>query len=125
MYRILIVGLGGFLGAISRYLLSGCVHRVTGSTTFPWGTLCVNIAGCFILGFLGGLVDNREALTPEVRAFVFIGILGAFTTFSTFSYETLALFRDGQMLAGFINVGLSVLLGLGSVFVGYKLSDIF
>ncbi len=122
MWKIVIVGMGGFLGAVSRYLVSGWVHKWVPQATFPWGTLVVNLLGCFLLGLLGGLVDNRQLFTPEVRAFLLIGLLGAFTTFSTFSYETMAVLRDGQWVAGFANIGMSVVFGLLAVFLGYKLS---
>ena len=82
------------------------------------GTLAVNLTGCFVIGFLSQLADAREVFTPESRAFVFVGILGGFTTFSTFGNESINLFRGGENIYGFAYVGAHVLLGLGAVWLG-------
>ena len=116
------VGTGGFLGALARYGVSGVVHRIFAQTTFPVGTLTVNLAGCLLIGLLAGLAESRQVFGPEVRLFVMIGVLGGFTTFSTFGYETFALLRDGEYLRSIANVGLSVVLGLLLVWLGYALT---
>jgi len=118
MMKTLIVGTGGFLGAIARYGLSGLVHRFTGGL-FPLGTLAVNLIGCFVIGGLMSLVEDRQMLAPSTRLFLGIGFLGSFTTFSTFSYETVALMRHGSMRLAALNVGVSVILGLVAVAAGW------
>ncbi len=121
MPYILLVGCGGFLGSVARYLLSGWVQRLTENSFFPYGTMAVNITGCLIIGVLTGLAENRGILTPYTRAFLLIGMLGGFTTFSSFSYDTTALFRSGETLAAFANVSLQIILGLGATWLSYKL----
>ncbi len=118
MMKALIVGAGGFLGAITRYGLSGFVHRFA-SGLFPFGTLVVNLMGCFLIGGLMSLVEDRQLLAPGTRLFLAIGFLGSFTTFSTFSYETLELMRHGSMRLAAWNIGGSVILGLAAVAAGW------
>ncbi|HHY31473.1 MAG TPA: fluoride efflux transporter CrcB [Firmicutes bacterium] len=120
--RVLLVGLGGFVGAVLRYSLGGFVHRYLDAARFPYGTFTVNLLGCLAIGFLAGMADARGAFTPELRVFVFVGLIGAFTTFSTFTYETMSFLRDGQALAAVVNVALHVLLGLAAVWAGDALS---
>jgi CrcB protein len=122
MLRVLLVGAGGFLGAILRYLVGGWVYSVLDNAWFPYGTLAVNVAGCLLIGFLAGLAENRLVFGAETRLFLFIGILGGFTTFSSFAYETLSLARDAQNLAAAINVLAQVSLGLAGVWIGNTLS---
>ena len=99
MVKLLIIGLGGFVGAICRYGLGGWVQRLTGGT-FPYGTLVVNVTGCFLIGFLLMLFEQRQLFSPTTRLFLTVGILGAFTTFSTFGYETLELLRSSSRSRG-------------------------
>lgn len=120
--NIILVGAGGFLGAVARYALGGWVHRLLDNPWFPYGTLAVNVAGCFLIGLLGGLVETRQVLSAESRMFLFIGVLGGFTTFSTFGYETFSLARDGQFLAATINAILQVVCGLTAVWLGNTLA---
>ena len=101
---------GGILGTFARYFLSGAVHRVFG-TTFPWGTLVVNLVGCFAIGFLAVLAEEKFLLGPTARVFLMIGFCGAFTTFSSFILETSNLTKDGENLYAFLNIALSVTLG--------------
>ena len=91
--------------------------------SLPAGTLTVNILGCLFIGLLGGLSESRNLLSQEARALLLIGVLGGFTTFSTFGYETVQLLRDGQSLAAFSNIGLQVCLGLAAVWIGYSISQ--
>ena len=122
MLKIAIIGIGGFVGAILRYLVAGSVHSIIKTATFPLGTMTVNIVGCLLIGVGGGLMESRQLFSPEWRAFIFVGILGSFTTFSTFGLETFNLARDGQWLSSFGNLGISIILGLGAVLAGHTLS---
>lgn len=112
-----IIGAGGFAGAIARYGLSGAVHRFTGSW-FPYGTMVVNVLGCLAIGVLMTLVEDRQALSQAQREFLVIGLLGSFTTFSTFGWESIALVRAGSLASAAANVALSVALGLVAVASG-------
>lgn len=118
---VLLVGLGGFLGSAGRYLLGGWVQRMAPVPGFPWGTLAVNVSGCFLIGLLGGWGDGRQTFGPELRAFLLIGVLGGYTTFSSFAYETLVLTRDGEVLRALLNIGAQVALGLAATWLGYAL----
>ncbi len=118
MGKILWVGFGGFLGSVGRYLLSGYVQHLMIATGFPYGTLVVNLAGCLLIGFLSQWAGARGFLSPEARLFVFMGLLGGFTTFSTFSNETMNLWQAGASAAALTNVALHVGLGLGAAWVG-------
>lgn len=124
MDRILLVGIGGAVGSILRYLVSGYAQDASGSSSFPVGTLTVNVIGCFVIGILSYLADVRGVLTPELRALLMVGVLGGFTTFSSFGNETMALVRDGEFLYVFFNIAASLLLGLGAVYVGRALSGL-
>jgi CrcB protein len=117
MAKWLVVGLGSFLGGIARYALSGLVHRWAGAG-FPWGTLVVNVAGCFLIGGALHLVEDRAMLAPETRLFVAVGLLGGFTTFSAFGWETFELMRRSQPTLAILNVAGNVLLGLAAVWLG-------
>lgn len=118
MTKIVLIGIGGFLGAVLRYWVSGLVQEASRSVDFPYGTLAVNLIGCLVIGFLSQLAEGRGAFTPETRAFAFIGFLGAFTTFSTFSNESLNLLRDGDGLLALLNLGTHLFFGLGAVWLG-------
>jgi len=115
---VFFVGLGGALGSISRYLLGSWVQNVSKSIDFPFGTLAVNLIGCFVIGFLSQLAETRGVFTSESRALVFIGMLGGFTTFSSFGNDTVNLIRDSGLTNGLINVGANVVLGLALVWLG-------
>jgi CrcB protein len=118
MFQVLLVGAGGFIGSVLRYGLSSYVQQVSKSVSFPYGTLAVNLLGCLVIGVLAQLADSRGVFTPEARAFVFIGILGGFTTFSSFGNETINLFRGSENLEGVANVIAHIVLGLGAVWLG-------
>jgi CrcB protein len=124
LQHLLIIGIGGFIGAIFRYLISGVVQDFSKSIHFPYGTMSVNLLGCFIIGLLIHLVEYRGMFSPEVRLFVFLGLLGSFTTFSTFALETNSLLNDVQWLQGFTNILVTNVLGLAMVFAGRGLSQI-
>jgi CrcB protein len=115
---ILLVALGGAMGSVSRYLLGTWIQSVSRSIDFPFGTLTVNLLGCFMIGFLSQLAEARGALTPESRALIFVGILGGFTTFSSFGNDTINLVRDGEMFNALANVGANVIFGLLLVWSG-------
>jgi len=119
MKILLAIGLGSFLGGISRYLLTLFVQNKFLST-FPYGTLCVNIIGCFLIGIVYGL-SARGNITVEWRLFLATGFLGGFTTFSSFSNDTVSLLRDAQYWPAFSYVALSVLVGLVATFGGISL----
>ena len=114
--KLLIIGMGGFVGAILRYTVSGWSYRIIGSD-LPHGTLVVNVAGSFILGFFMALVQTKIVVS-DVSQFLAIGLLGAFTTFSTFSYETLSLAQEGLFRQAALNILLNVVLALIAVWGG-------
>ncbi|MBK1704098.1 fluoride efflux transporter CrcB [Halochromatium glycolicum] len=111
MLQILAIAGGGALGAVARFGLSNGVYRWLGRD-FPWGTLTVNALGSFMMGLLFVLLLERGPLAPELRAAVIVGFLGAFTTFSTFSLETLVLVEQGELLRALLNILASVLICL-------------
>jgi CrcB protein len=110
MIKFVNLVIGGAAGTVARYLLGGAVYRLMG-TAFPYGTLVVNISGCFILGILASLSDKKFMLGPDARLLLMIGFCGAFTTFSTLIFETDSLVRNGQMIRAFGNIFASVILG--------------
>ncbi|MBR9978784.1 MAG: fluoride efflux transporter CrcB [Bacteroidetes bacterium] len=122
MINAAVVGLGGFIGVLGRYGLGGLLHRQLPQATFPYGTLAVNLLGCFAIGVLAGLAESRQLFGPEVRMFAFIGVLGGFTTFSTFSYETVLMLRDAEYWRAIVNVGMHVVLGLTLVWLGFAIT---
>lgn len=115
--KILMVGAGGFVGAVARYTLSDWVHRFS-KGSFPHGTLIVNVLGCFFIGILMGWVQVRHDLTPNQRLILITGFLGSLTTFSTFGYETLALLENGYLKLGLGNIATNLVLGILSVYLG-------
>ncbi len=116
--KLLMIGCGGFVGALLRYGVSGLVQNWSRSTGFPYGTFAVNVIGCLIIGFLGQLVASRGMFGEQARAFIFIGMLGAFTTFSTFGNETLNLAADGDYWPAAANVVLHIIFCLTAVWLG-------
>ena len=115
--KLLLVGAGGFAGSIVRVLLSNFVQQVSASS-FPFGTLAVNVIGCFVIGFLAQLGEVREIFSADTRAFIFVGILGGFTTYSSFGNETVNLWRGGAGRLALANIVAQLLLGLSGVFIG-------
>lgn len=122
MRQLIVIGVGGMVGAILRFLLSGLIQNLSKNDSFPLGTLGVNVLGCFIIGILGGYSETLNAFSPELRAFLMIGLLGSFTTFSSFELETFNLLRNSQFLYAALNVGLQFIVGLIAVVAGYYLS---
>lgn len=117
--QLLLVGAGGFIGSVFRFMISGWVQRLVVTGVFPYGTLVVNVLGCFLIGILGGLAEYRQVLEPGQRLFLMIGVLGGFTTFSTFAFETLSLMQDAELLKSLVNTLLQVCLGLAAAFAGF------
>ncbi|MBI2792564.1 MAG: fluoride efflux transporter CrcB [Gammaproteobacteria bacterium] len=121
MNNVLLIGIGSGIGGIFRYLLSSIVYQYFGRT-FPYGTLIVNAVGCLVMGFLFVILLERfDGIGSQLRAFLLIGFLGGFTTFSSFSIETLNLFENGQQLFAFLNIMVSVILCLSLTWLGMLL----
>ena len=118
MTNLLWVGCGGFIGSICRYSLNGLIQRFLTQPWLPYGTLVINILGCFLIGLLSGLSEMRQFLSPEFRLMVFIGLLGGFTTFSTFGYESYGLAKNGNFSATLFNIAIHVIFGLFAVWLG-------
>ena len=122
LINAVMIGSGGFLGALARYGMTGFVQRQLPPTAFPYGTLAVNLLGCLLMGAVAGLAETRQLLGQEFRAFALIGVLGGFTTFSTFGYETFAMLRADDYVRAASNVGIHVALGVALVWLGYTLT---
>ena len=117
MLRFFVIGFGGAIGTLLRYIIGGFDYPFSGGV-IPVSTLVVNVTGSLAIGFLWGAV-GRFVISPNARMFIFIGVLGGYTTFSTFSLEIFNLMRDGEYWAAVINVALSVILSVAAVFLGY------
>jgi CrcB protein len=121
--HLLIIGSGGFLGSVARYLVSQ--RNLTVSFhSIPVGTLIVNIAGSLVIGFLTGIAEKSLILTPEWRLFLMVGLCGGFTTFSAFANENLMLIHNGQIMTVLLYTGLSIFLGFVAVYLGYILTNL-
>jgi fluoride exporter len=118
---LLYVALGSAVGGVSRYLLGGLIQRLL-DTTFPAGTLLINISGSFLLGAILRYAMETPTLSPEVRGLLTIGFCGGYTTFSTFSYETVALLEDGEWGRAGLYVGASVIFSLVGTFLGFAMA---
>ncbi len=116
MRIVLLIGLGSFIGGVSRYLLSQLIQNKA-LTSFPWGTLTVNVIGCLLIGMVFG-ISERSGLTNDWRLFLATGLLGGFTTFSAFSFESISLIRDGQAGSALLYIGCSIVLGLLATYGG-------
>ncbi len=124
MRDLLLVGSGSFLGGICRYYLSGWILHAFASERFPLGTFVVNFIGCLVIGIIGGLAEHHHMFSQSTRLFIMTGLLGGFTTFSAFGYETIFLMRTHGMELAVLNVFLSVVCGLVAVWVGLKFTTI-
>jgi CrcB protein len=120
---LLLVGAGGFLGSISRFLASRFMQNNFPSA-FPFGTLFVNITGCFLLGLIYGFSERSSLFNPGWKMFLTVGFCGGFTTFSTFAIENLAMLRDGDFFHFLLYTGLSVFLGIAATFLGVLITKI-
>jgi CrcB protein len=120
--NLLLIAIGGAVGASARYLLSTFVLRVSG-TLFPLGTFVVNVVGCLVFGAIAGASTQRVQIAPATRLFLLTGILGGFTTFSSYAYESFLLVRDGQMLWATINVVGQVVAGFAGLWAGYLMAS--
>ena len=120
MQQLIAIAGGGALGAVLRFGMSTAVYRALGRD-FPYGTLAVNVLGSLLMGFIFVVLVERLAMSAEWRAALLIGLLGSFTTFSTFSFETLALFENGEPIKALVNIMLSVFICLLATWVGLSL----
>ena len=120
MIKYILLAAGGAVGTILRYSMSGLAYRMVNSI-FPWGTIVVNLTGSFVIGLLWGFFEIQN-ISSNMRNFIFIGILGGFTTFSTYALESLNLFRDGEIKLAMTNILISNVCGLILVFAGFMLS---
>jgi CrcB protein len=121
LLKLLCVAAGGAVGTLARYGTATLLRGWTDRTDFPLGTLAVNLAGCFVMGYLQALFEDRWLLREEYRLALLVGVLGGYTTFSTFGFETYALLRDGQFLRATVNLLLNNVLGVLLVLIGYGL----
>lgn len=122
MLQIFLIALGGSVGSVLRYLMAGWGQRLS-SGTFPFGTLLVNVLGCLLIGFLNALFNGPYLIRQEYRLALTVGVLGGFTTFSAFGWESFSLANDGQYFRAILNILLSITLGLVAVWLGYRLSQ--
>lgn len=124
MHKLMLLAAGGAIGTLGRYLLAGAVQRV-GASSFPFGTLTVNLLGCLAIGWLFGLADGgRTIMRDEYRLMLTVGVLGGFTTFSSFGWETLSFLHDRQWLAAAMNVLANNIGGLFLAAVGFKIGQL-
>lgn len=119
MLKLIFLMAGGALGSLLRYGISGLTHKYI-SGFFPWGTLMVNATGALVIGFLWGLFEQK-GISPNMRMFLFVGVLGGYTTFSTYALESMNLFRAGDTKMALINIISNNVLSIGFVFGGYFL----
>jgi len=119
--NLFLIAIGGALGSVARYLLSIIVLRVSG-TMFPLGTFVVNAVGCVVFGVIAGVATHRIQLTPALRLFLLTGLLGGFTTFSSYAFESFALVREGHFVWASLNIAGQVIAGLAGVWAGFLLA---
>jgi CrcB protein len=123
MLRTILIGVAGLTGTLLRYWLSGLVARHYGET-FPWGTTSVNMIGCLVTGAVFYLTEERFLVSPTLRTVILIGLIGGFTTFSSYGLQTFTLLRDGEFGLATLNVGVSNLFGLFMIWAGYALARV-
>lgn len=123
MKGILVVALGGAIGSVARYKLSGYILQHTTDWRFPAGTFAVNVVGCLVAGILAGLAEKHDFLSADARLLLFTGILGGFTTFSAFGLETMFLLKRGEVMVAGANVVLSVVAGLAALWLGLGMAS--
>ena len=122
--NILLVGLGGFTGAVARYLLGGWVLHHTVAEKFPWSTFSVNVLGCLVMGVLSGFIERLDWFTPQMRLLLLTGLLGGFTTFSAFGLETVYLLRRGELWIAAAYALASVIMCVMALWFGLKAVEI-
>lgn len=122
--KIFLIAAAGAAGTLARYWLGGAVQRLYGGT-FPWGTFAVNMFGCFLFGIIWSLAEERLVISPEARTVVLIGFMGAFTTFSSFVFETNALIRDAEWMLAIGNLALQNITGIIFLILGIALGRMF
>lgn len=120
MLHILYIGFGGFIGAVSRFLISRYLNNLL--PAFPLGTLAVNVLGSFVLGFIMYSVSAGRNISPELRDFIAIGIIGGFTTMSSFAYESFRLLELTQVMYFALNIALNIILCIGAIYAGKELA---
>ena len=121
MRHILVVGIGGGIGAVARYKIGGLILHHAADWKFPVGTFAVNVSGCLLAGLLAGLAEKHNLFSADARLFLFSGFLGGFTTFSAFGLETVYLLQRHEVLFAFLNTGLSVAAGVLALWLGIKI----
>ena len=121
--NLFFIAIGGAIGSVCRYLLSSAVLRSLG-TLFPAGTFVVNVVGCLVFGAIAGLAQERVTLAPETRAFLLAGVLGGFTTFSSYMNESVVLVREGQFLWAGLNLGGQVVAGFTAFWIAFSLASL-
>ncbi len=125
MAKIVLVLLGGAFGTGLRYFLSIFIYSSVKEPTFPYANLVINVSGSFLIGVLAELFDSRILVAPVTRVALLTGVLGGYTTFSSFAFETVSLLRDGEFWLATLNVSLSVVLGLAAVWLGMRLAQLW
>jgi fluoride exporter len=123
MLKWLFIAVGGAFGSVLRYAVQGWVGQQIAGRSFPIGTIVVNISGCLIIGLLAGFFDGPQLVREEYRVGLLVGILGGYTTFSSFGLETFRLANDGELFLALTNVVVSCVVGLAAVWVGYRLAE--
>ena len=119
--NFLLIAIGGAVGSVARYSVSLAAVRLV-DVSYPVGTFAVNVLGCFAFGVLAGVGDHRLTLSTQARAFLLVGLLGGFTTFSTYAFESIVLVRDGRAGLALLNAAGQTLVGLGAIWVGLFLT---
>lgn len=122
--KIALIAAAGAIGTLARYFLGGFVQRVSGGV-FPWGTFAVNMTGCLLFGVIWSLAEERLVISGETRAVFLVGFMGAFTTFSTFMFESSALLRDSQWALAFGNIALQNIVGIAALLIGLAIGRLF
>lgn len=122
LFRLIIIGAGGFIGSVIRFLLSGFIQKISNLVSFPIGTLVVNLIGCFVFGFLLQLAELHNIFTGEGRMFTFVGVLGGFTNFSTFSNESFNLLQAGDNTYAMLSLFAHFFFGLGAIWLGRSIA---
>jgi len=118
LQKLLLIGLAGALGSLARYGLSGLISNRFSESMFPWATVCVNLVGCLVFGILWSMMETRLSVSSEIRAMILIGFMGAFTTFSTFVYDTSQLMQNSLWMLAAGNLLLQNVVGIVALFLG-------